>query len=274
MKAGIIGGTGKMGTLFAPVFERAGYEVTVSGRSTTVKNADIAETCDLVIVSVPIRDTMRVISEIAPLLGKDQVLCDFTSLKVAPVAAMLESKAQVIGLHPMFGPTVSSIARQTIIMCPARITGTTLSNLRDIFLREGAICTIATPEEHDRMMAIVQGLTHFVTICMADSIRRLGIDIEKTGPFMSPVYEIELSLVGRLLSQDPALYADILQQNPFVPGVLAACRSAAGELSEIVQGGDPAAFAEFFSRDTRHLGTYCERGQELTDALIECMVKK
>ena len=85
------------------------------------------------------------------------------------------------------------------------------------------------------MMAIVQGLTHFVTICMADSIRRLGIDIGKTGPFMSPVYQIELSLVGRLLSQDPALYADILQQNPFVPGVLAACRSAAGELSAIVQ---------------------------------------
>ena len=93
MKAGIIGGTGKMGKLFAPVFERAGYEMIVSGRSTAVTNADIAETCDLVIVSVPIRDTVRVIGEIAPLLGKDQVLCDFTSLKVAPVAAMLKSKA-------------------------------------------------------------------------------------------------------------------------------------------------------------------------------------
>ena len=27
MKAGIIGGTGKMGRLFVPIFERAGYEV-------------------------------------------------------------------------------------------------------------------------------------------------------------------------------------------------------------------------------------------------------
>ncbi len=32
MKAGIIGGTGKMGRLFTPVFERAGYEVVVSGQ--------------------------------------------------------------------------------------------------------------------------------------------------------------------------------------------------------------------------------------------------
>ena len=33
-KAGIIGGTGKMGRLFAKVFENAGYEVLVSGRKT------------------------------------------------------------------------------------------------------------------------------------------------------------------------------------------------------------------------------------------------
>ena len=274
MKAGIIGGTGKMGQLFAPVFERAGYEVLVSGRSTALTNEKLADTCDLVIVSVPIRDTVRVIGGIAPLMREDQLLCDFTSLKVGPVAAMLRSKAEVIGLHPMFGPTVSSISGQTIVVCPARTTDAALSNLTTVFTREGAVCTVTTPEEHDRMMAVVQGLTHFVTICMADSIRRMGIDIQKTEEFMSPVYQIELGLVGRLLSQDPALYADILQQNPFVPEVIAACRSAAGELSEIVTRGDPEAFRDFFSRDTRHLGAYCERGQDLTDALIECMVKK
>ncbi|MFZ1127810.1 prephenate dehydrogenase/arogenate dehydrogenase family protein, partial [Methanoregula sp.] len=109
MKAGIIGGTGKMGRLFAPVFERAGYDVLVSGRSTALTNEQLAGTCDLVVVSVPIRDTVRVIGEIAPFLREDQLLCDFTSLKTGPVAAMLRSKAAVIGLHPMFGPTVSSI---------------------------------------------------------------------------------------------------------------------------------------------------------------------
>ena len=274
MKAGIIGGTGKMGRLFAPVFERAGYEVLVSGRSTALTNEQLAGTCDLVVVSVPIRDTVRVIGEIAPFLREDQLLCDFTSLKTGPVAAMLRSKAAVIGLHPMFGPTVSSIRGQTIVVCPARATDAVRDALTGIFVREGAVCTVTTPEEHDRMMAVVQGLTHFVTICMADSIRRLGVDIKKTEAFTSPVYQIELSLVGRLLSQDPALYADILELNPFVPDVLAACRSAAGELSDIVKSGDPGAFAEFFSRDTRHLGAYCGRGQELTDTLIECMVKK
>lgn len=274
MKAGIIGGTGRMGQFFVPVFERAGYDVLVSGRKTALTNADIARQCDLVIVSVPIRDTVRVIEEIAPLLARNQLLCDLTSLKVRPVEAMLNSKANVVGLHPMFGPTVRSLKNQTIIVCPARVEEHLLDRLTGVFRNEGARCTPATAEEHDRMMAVVQGLTHYVTLCMADSIRRLGMDIADTRKFTSPVYQIELSLVGRLLSQDPDLYADILQMNPYVPEVLEACRSSAGDLAGIIGSGDPGLFRAFFERNTRHLGASCDEGQEMTDALIETMVGK
>jgi prephenate dehydrogenase len=274
MKAGIIGGTGRMGRLFANVFKKAGYEVLVSGRKTPVTAADIATQCDIVIVSVPIRETIRVIGEIAPLLKYGQLFCDFTSLKVKPVEAMLKSKADVIGLHPMFGPTVKSISRQTIIVCPARADKARVALLAGIFEAQGAVCTIATPEEHDRIVAVVQGLTHFVTLCMADTVRRLGVDLNKTGQFESPVYQIELSLVGRLLSQDPALYADILQQNPYVPEVLAACRSSAADLSAIIDAKDPEQFRKFFEKNSRHLGSYCEEGLKTTDALIECMVNR
>jgi len=274
MKAGIIGGTGKMGRLFTPVFERAGYEVLVSGRSTTLTNTGLAEQCDLVIVSVPIHDTIRVIKEISPVLTKDQVLCDFTSLKTGPVAAMLRSDAQVIGLHPLFGPTVQSLRRQTIIVCPARAEEHIVLSLLALFSREGAQCTLTTPEHHDRMMAVVQGLTHFVTLCMADSVRRLGIDIESTRAFTSPVYQLELSLVGRLLSQDPSLYADILQENPYVPEVLSVCTSSAENLAGIVATKDTGRFREFFLTNSEHLGAYCDEGMKTTDALIEYMVNR
>jgi prephenate dehydrogenase len=263
-----------MGQFFVPVFERAGYEVLVTGRSTSLTNADCARQCELVIVSVPIRDTVRVIGEIAPLLARNQLLCDLTSLKVRPVEAMLKSKANVIGLHPMFGPSVGSLKSQTIIVCPVRAEEHLVHRLMAIFRKEGARCTTANAEEHDRMMAVVQGLTHYVTLCMAESIRRLGLDIEATRAFTSPVYQIELSLVGRLLSQDPDLYADILQQNPYVPDVLEACRSSAGELAEIVGSKNPELFRAFFIRNSRHLGPWCNEGQKMTDTLIDCMVNK
>jgi len=272
--AGIIGGTGKMGRLFAGVFARAGYEVLVSGRTTALSATDLAERCSLVIISVPIRDTIRVIEEIALVLTKDTLLCDLTSLKVAPVAAMLRTKARVLGLHPMFGPTVRSLAGQTIIACPARCRKKDCDTLLSIFRAEGAACTIATPEAHDRMMAVVQGLTHFVTLCMAESVRRIGLDISETRAFTSPVYQIELALVGRLLAQDPDLYADILQQNPFVPEVLDACQASTADLAGIVAAQDPDRFHAFFERNTRHFGKYCREGLEATDTLIECMVRR
>lgn len=274
MKAGIIGGTGKMGRFFARVFAAAGHEVLISGRKTELSAADLARDCDLVIVSVPIRDTVKVIDSIAPLMKKHQLLCDLTSLKTKPVEAMLKAEADVIGLHPMFGPTVRSLKNQTIIVCPARAGEDRVAMLVKIFEAQGAVCTIATPEEHDRTVAVVQGLTHYVTLCVAETVRRLNIDLCKTGKFESPVYQIELSLVGRLLSQDPALYADILQQNPYVPEVLAACRTSAEDLSLIVAEKDPEQFRRFFERNSRHLGSYCAEGQKTTDALIECMVNR
>jgi len=274
VKAGIIGGTGRMGTLFGGVLARSGYEVETAGRSTALTPKTLAERCDIVMISVPIRDTVGVIQEIAPLLSEDQLVCDLTSLKVRPVEAMLASKAKVIGLHPMFGPTVSSLLHQTIVVCPARTDEKTLRDLLTVLKAEGAECTITTPEAHDRMMAVVQGLTHFITLTMADTVRRLGIDIETTRAFTSPVYQIELALVGRLLSQDPELYADILQMNPFVHDVLAACTCSAGDLSRIIESEDPARFREFFSQNSSHFGTYAKEGMTITDALIDYMVNR
>ncbi|MDD1644727.1 MAG: prephenate dehydrogenase/arogenate dehydrogenase family protein [Methanomicrobiales archaeon] len=249
MKAGIIGGTGKMGSLFAGVLARAGWEVMVSGRSTSLTTRDLAGKADLVMVSVPIRETVPVIRAIAPLLRQDQVICDLTSLKVAPVQAMLASRAQVIGFHPMFGPAVNGLRNQTIIATPARCREETAERLYRTFRAEGARVTVTTPEAHDRLMAVIQGITHFSTLCIAGAMQTLGTDIGEALAATSPVYRIQLDLVGRLLSQDPALYADILQMNPETGPALAAFEEAVRDLRGRVASGNPAAFEEFF-RDT------------------------
>jgi len=263
-----------MGNLFLGVFKRAGYEVLVSGRKTRETNLDIAKESDLVVITVPIRETREVIREIAPYLGPGQVVCDLTSLKVFPVEEMLKSEAEVIGFHPMFGPSVPSLRKQTIIVTPARCSKETVDRLTGVFTREGALITITTPEDHDRMMAIVQGLTHFVTIAMAETMRRTGIRPEDTVPFMSPVYQIETGIVGRLLSQDARLYADMLCLNPYVPAVIGTCREAIGETGTAVISGDADEFERIFGADAKFFGDFAGKGASLTDFLIGCMVKR
>lgn len=272
MLVGIIGGTGKMGKFFRGVFERAGWRVLVSGRSTPLNPGDLAARCDIVMVSVPIRETVNVIEAVAPFLTERQILCDLTSLKTGPVKAMLASRAQVIGLHPMFGPSVPGLAGQTIVATPGRCDEDTLSTFLAVFERQGARITRTTPEEHDRVMAVVQGLTHFVTLGIADTMRRMGVSPVQTEEFMSPVYRMEMGLVGRLLSQDPALYSDMLRFNPYVPPVLEACQEAISNLHRAVGQDEGTRFEEIFRIDAEHFGEYRGRAAKETDDLIASMV--
>jgi prephenate dehydrogenase len=274
MIAGIIGGTGKMGRLFGALLSRHGFEVRVSGRKTEQTNRQLAEESDIVMVSVPIRSTVGVIEEIAPLLGKGQLLCDLTSLKTGPVGAMLESEAQVLGMHPLFGPTVPSLRGQTVILAPARCGTPIAARIPEILRAEGADLVIMDPDAHDRLMAVIQGLTHFGNLCMADAIRRSGTDLATALGVTSPVYRIQMGLIGRLLSQDPALYGDILQLNPHVPAVLASFGAAAADLRERVEGGDLTSFVEFFGRAAEAYRPYLDQAASETDALIGFLAER
>ena len=271
MLAGIIGGTGQMGRFFAGVFEEAGWDVIVSGTKTPLTNRDVAEMADLVMVSVPIRATVGVIREVAPLLSEEQVFCDLTSLKVEPVRAMLASRAEVIGLHPMFGPGAVSL-RADVVATPARCAPT-LEGLLSVFRDQGAAITLSTPEDHDRMMAVIQGLTHFGALAKAEAIRRTGTDVDETLSFTSPIYRIEMGLAGRLLAQDAGLYGDMLLMNPPSQRCLPRLR-AVRTLREIVESGDSDRFRVFFAENAAHYASYLAAATEETDDLINHMVAR
>ncbi|MDD1666907.1 MAG: prephenate dehydrogenase/arogenate dehydrogenase family protein, partial [Methanomicrobiales archaeon] len=137
-----------------------------------------------------------------------------------------------------------------------------------ILRAEGADLVIMDPDTHDRLMAVIQGLTHFGNLCMADAIRRSGTDLAAALGATSPVYRIQMGLIGRLLSQDPALYGDMLQLNPHVPPVLASFEAAAADLRQRVEGGDLPPFVEFFERASETYRPYLDQAAAETDALI------
>ncbi|MBI4440306.1 prephenate dehydrogenase/arogenate dehydrogenase family protein, partial [Candidatus Woesearchaeota archaeon] len=195
MRIGIIGGTGLMGQWFKRFFELRGFEVVISGRNTSISMEECAKTCDVVIVCVPIEATVDVIKKIGPFVREDSLLTDFTSLKSAPVRAMLEhSKANVLGMHPVFGPSVSTIRNQTMVLTPGR-GDKWFKWAKHIFSRAGAKVRITTPERHDEMMAIIQGMTHFSAISIGYAFKELGVDLEETMHFTSPIYKLRMDMV-------------------------------------------------------------------------------
>lgn len=274
MKVGIIGGTRGMGRFFAKLFYENGHDVSIAGKTTPIRPLSLVERVDMVIVSVPIRMTVPIIEEIAPYLSTDQIICDLTSLKVEPVAAMLNSKAQVIGLHPMFGPRVQSLKNQVMIVTPARCNDDALAFLLNLFKSEGARITMTTPESHDKAMAIVQGLMHFTSLLIAGTIYKMGVQPESLLKYASPVYRMEMGVVGRLLAQDGALYGDILQLNPYFHNVLENYNEIFKILSKIVMDADSPGFNTLFELNKTFFGSFSESAMEETNRMIQILAEE
>jgi prephenate dehydrogenase len=247
IRLGIIGGAGKMGQLFKAAFSPFVKEVLVSDLGTPLSTEALVKTCEVVLLSVPIRVTSKVIREIAPLMHAEQLLMDLTSLKQKPCEEMLRSDAAVIGMHPLFGPLAGGLKNQRVILCPVREKGWK-PWLKEILERQGASVHEMDPEAHDRSMGVVQALVHFSTLLFSETVRREGHSFEELGTIATPAFQMEASLVQRVLSQSAALYADIEMENPFFLPILENFESAFRELKTIVVQRDFQAFCDFFER--------------------------
>jgi len=274
LKIGIIGGTGQIGQWFKRFFEKNNYEVLIASRKTELTPKECASICDVVIISVPIASTIKVIKEVAPFVREDALLADFTSIKEKQVEAMLKySKAAVIGTHPIFGPSVKTIKNQTVVLCPVR-PKKWLNWLKTIFEKNGALVRVTTPQKHDKMMSIIQGVTHFSTICVAHTLKKLGIDVKESLHYTSPIYKLRMDVVGRLLNQDPTLYADIEMHNPENKKAIEEYIRSTRELIGIIKRQDREDFIKFFKEGADFLGDFKKEATEYSDYLIEQLVKK
>lgn len=271
---GIIGGKGIMGKFFAAFFKKNGFHTAISDKNTPLSNKKLVQLADVVIVSVPIHVTQKVIREITPSLRPDQLLLDVTSLKVFPVKEMLKSKADVIGMHPMFRPGPSGMKNQNIILCPVRAGKSKLQWLTKLFKKEGATLSTMTPRQHDTLMAIIQVLIHFHSLALGHTMRSLRIPMKKIMRIMSPVYRIQFDVVCRIFAQDPDLYAAISMFNPLTKKITKHFMKSAASLSKIIEGKRYRAFLRDFKQTQNFLGSYSAAALKESDKLIAGLTNK
>jgi len=263
---GIIGSNGKFGRSLTEHFCGAGYSVIGSDISTALTNNHVVADADVVIIAVDIYSTQEVIREIAPLMRKDQLLMDITSVKRMPCDCMLESASSVIGAHPMWNPN-NSWDGQKVVLCPIR-PGKWLEWVCDFFIGQQVNVDVKSPEAHDKSSAMVQGIPHAQSLIGVDAMRRLGADIKDAYSMSSPIYEIRLGMMGRLLAQDPRLYAGIMMFNDETLEVLRAMSASLNEIIEIIEQQDADCFVALFKKNAEYLGRFTAESMEKTNKLI------
>ncbi|RUT03391.1 hypothetical protein DSM106972_050300 [Dulcicalothrix desertica PCC 7102] len=205
----IVGGNGRMGKFFNNQLTAAGHRVNIVGSNWQGADSLLPQ-ADLVLISVPIESTCEIIERTAQYLTPHTALADITSIKIEPVRAMLEHHSgAVMGLHPMFGPSVESFAQQKVVVCSGR-NDAAFDWLLNLMRNQQAELIFSTPEEHDQMMVMIQATRHFCRLTQAVYLAQEKIDIDKSLSMSSPVYRQEIDILKRLLNQNPQLCIDIM----------------------------------------------------------------
>ncbi len=256
-KVVIIGGRGGMGRIFTKLFRDSSYNVEVMGHRDWDRAPEIFKDAGLVIVSVPIDKTPEVIRKL-DFLSPDCILADFTSTKSMPLKEMLAvHKGPVVGLHPMFGPDISSLAKQLVIWTNGR------EEDKSIWLYEqmklwGAHIYKVSAEEHDNSMRYIQALRHFTTFSYGVFLANEKPNLDTLMALSSPIYRMELMMVGRLFAQEPSLYADIILSSVKNISVIEKYLKTVVEQIELLKKGDREGFIERFKLAKNYFGEYAD----------------
>ncbi len=235
-------------------------------------NIEAVKSADIVIYSVPISLTEKIISETLPHLKRGAIVADVTSIKKFPSKAMNQRKdIVVIPTHPMFGPYISSIAGQVFVLTPEDTVKQTdeYKFLYNYLQSQKARVIESTPQYHDKMMAVVQWLTHLNMFVVGETMKRLDFNIADSMDFISPIYKLMISSVGRYLWQNPWLYADIQMYNDEVLGVHESFLDTANNFHTSVKNKDYDKFcSDIISAREFLWEKSCEQWQEYTDKII------
>jgi prephenate dehydrogenase len=210
-----------------------------------------------------------VIERLGPKMHKGSLLMDITSVKKMPIEMMdrfTNKGVEILGTHPLFGPTTKSMQGQTIVFVPSR-KGPLYERIYGMFERNGARIEVLTAEEHDEIMSVILGLTHFILLSFGITLKNLDFDVERSRKFMSPMYEIIMDFVGRLLHQDPHLYA-MIQTNFEMGKIHESFLTVANRLYELVSAGKVDEFMEEMRMAKKHFGD-TERAMMDSDRVIE-----
>ncbi|KPL98012.1 MULTISPECIES: bifunctional chorismate mutase/prephenate dehydrogenase [Vibrio] len=264
----IVGGNGQLGGLFGRMFKLSGYEVKILGSQDWDRADEILDNAGLVVVTVPIHLTEGVIAKLGN-LPSDCILCDLTSIKSKPLQAMMNMhQGPVVGLHPMFGPDVPSLAKQVIVYSDGRGSESYQWLLNQFGIWGASLCQMDAAE-HDHGMTLIQALRHFTSFAYGLHLSKENPNIDQLLKLSSPIYRLEIAMVGRLFAQDPNLYGDIILSSDENIEMIRRFHSRFGEALEILDGKDKAKFVDSFNQVSDWFGDYSQQFLQESQNLLK-----
>lgn len=232
-EAVVVVGYGRMGKSLAIQMIRKGLEVVVAGRSDEKAEAMAKEVgCNAkpldeavsmgryIILAVPPQAyEEKFVESIAEKLG-EKIVMDILSSKSWIYSYLeelsLKHRFYYVSTHPLFGPSTPAEG-QKIIVIPSRTGRDVLAEVVNFWRCLELDPVIATYEEHEKAMAVVQVLTHLHILLFQLAVEELSKDLNIDPlKFSTPTFKEFTAIVKRLDEIKDVLY-EIQRSNPFSP---------------------------------------------------------
>ena len=229
---GIIG-FGRFGKVLANILQRGfaikAYDPKPAGPFPGVQFLDLDTVLNekVVFIAVPIRHFESVIADISKKLKKETTLIDVCSVKSYPVNIMLKILPDHIGViatHPMFGPdSYMSNSNLKMMINNTRDLYNQYSFWKRFFSGQSIQIIEMTPDQHDRLAAKTQGVTHFLGRMLKEfGIKKTNIDTQG--------FRDLLDLVGQTCNDTWELYADLQLYNPYTEDMVEKLKASTNKL--------------------------------------------
>lgn len=181
-------------------------------------SADEAAKQDIVVFAVPLAALEEAARRAAAHIRPGALVVDVTSVKVRPLEILtkiIPAHADLLGTHPLFGPQSgkNGITGLRVALAPVRIAPDRYYGICDFLSDKLGLLTLKVdPDAHDREMAKVQAMTHF----MSRALRAIGLG---PSPMATKAYEKLQEFASIVLSDSWDLFLTIENGNPHAAAI-------------------------------------------------------
>lgn len=258
----VIGGAGRLGGWLVNFLDAQGFAVAVADpllrdRPDERQFSDwhtVGLEFNVVVLATPPGITSALLDELVQLQPRGLIF-DVGSIK-SPMMASLKRASdeglKVCSIHPMFGPNTALLSGRHVLLMNTGCDQA-LVEAKSLFADTMAETVVIPIEVHDRLMALVLGLSHAINIAFLLALVESGVSADELNQLSSTTFDRQLKIARDVANESPSVYYEIQKLNDHGQMARDALSRAIGLLSDAVMADEPGAFTELMARGRAYL---------------------
>ncbi len=206
-------GSGGMSHWFAERLENEGYKTYITGRSSSLKPAQMFDMVDVVIICVPISVTSETISEYGPLLRDGQALIILAGESENTLKSALLSTSpgvELMFVHNLWGPQALTMKDKNAAIVRTSRSGSFCSEFEAFLYKYGADIYQDNAQKHDLLMGVSQKLPTTISVALAMTLSQHSINCDDINSHSTLTSLYGILAMARVHSQNPRTYVEIM----------------------------------------------------------------